>query len=66
MNISYRIVNDGGEYMPSRPWHVESNIGNGWTRCAVCHSEADAQAHISLLRDGSPEEDAMMLGHFNA
>lgn len=65
MIIKYRIVNDGGLYMESRPWHVEANIGNGWSRCAVCKTRADAESHIELLREPHYPEDALGLGHLN-
>lgn len=65
MNINFRIVNDKGSWIKSRPWHVESNIGNGWTRLAVCETLADAQSHIELSRAPSFEEDALGLGLLN-
>lgn len=66
MNIQYRIVNDGGLYMKSRPWHVEANIGNGWNRCAVCETRADAELHIRLKHEPDYPEDALGLGQLNA
>ena len=66
MNIEYRITNDGGAWLASRPWHVESNVGNGWGRVAVCETRADAQAHIALLCAPQDQpEDALGLGYFN-
>ncbi len=66
MKINYRIVNDGGEYMSSRPWHVECNIGHGWSRVAVCKTEADAEAHVELLKQPDFREDDLGLGNFNS
>ena len=52
--------------MESRPWHVESNIGNGWSRMAVCKTRADAESHVDLLRQPDYPEDALGLGQLNA
>ncbi len=65
MNIQYRIVNDGGLYMESRPWHVEANIGNGWTRCAVCETRARAESYIAHSIEPQHPEDALGLGELN-
>lgn len=66
-SIQYRITNDRGLWIASRPWHVESNIGNGWSRTAVCKTQADASAHIKLLQESdSREDEALMLGHFTS
>ena len=65
--IQHRIINDGGLYMESRQWHVEFNIGNGWSRVAVCKTRADAELHIDEFRrqpDGCPE-DTLGLGLYN-
>ena len=62
---SYRITNDGGDCMASRPWHVETNIGNGWGLRAVCETRDNAEKHIACAREDRGEDEAMMLGNFN-
>lgn len=65
MSITYRITNDGGDYMPSRSWHVEANVGNGWSRCAVCETRENAVKYILAQNEIHAPEDAMGLGCSN-
>jgi hypothetical protein len=65
-SITYRIINDGGKWLLSRPWHVEANVGNGWSRCAVCLSKEDAESYIRLCSEPAQEDEAMMLGNFSS
>jgi hypothetical protein len=59
---NYRIVNDGGRYMITHPWHVEGTSGYGWGRMAVCETLADAEAHVKALQSPYCQEDLLGLG----
>jgi hypothetical protein len=65
MKIQYRIVNDGGLYMETRPWHVEINVGYGWRRCAVCETRVNAESYIGHALQPDYPEDSLGLGELN-
>ena len=68
MNTKYRITNDGGDFFPSRPWHVESQspFTREWHRIACCETRESATRFIAIFMDDPGDDDALMLGGFDS